>query len=183
MKMVSQTTAGQCTTIGSGVPGTFVQFGHWRSASGSAENDVVSRGRTAAALAVAVAVAAACVLGGAELAFRLQHASEPEGVTSTAAVGDGFAYFLGALAGALAGGLLATVAAVVVGATRGRAFGIAASAVAAIGLAVVLYARSRGGGYDWWPGLGELLGEVGWLLVVCLPTFLLGWLGAVIADD
>jgi hypothetical protein len=142
----------------------------------------VSSGRTAAALAVATAVGVACVLGGAELAFRLQHASEPEGVTSTAAVGDGFAYFLGALGGALAGGLLATVAALLVGATRGKAFGIAAAAVAAIALGAVLYARSRSGGYDWWPGLGGLLDELGWLLVVCLPTFLLGWLGAAIAD-
>jgi hypothetical protein len=163
-------------------PKRLVRIGHWRSASGSAENADVSSGRTAAALVAAVAVGVACVLGGAELAFRLQHASEPEGVTSTAAIGDGLAYFLGALAGALAGGLLATVAAVVVGATHGKAFGIAASAGAAIALAVVLYARSRGSGYDWWPGLGELVGELGWLLVVCLPTFLLGWLGAVIAD-
>jgi hypothetical protein len=142
----------------------------------------VSKGRSTAVLAVAVAIGAGCALGAAELAFRLQHGSEPEGVTSTAAIGDGFAYFLGALAGALAGGLLATVAAVVLGAASGRAFGIAASAAAAAALGVVLYARSRGDGYDWWPGLGDLMGELGWLLVVCLPAFLLGCLGAAIAD-
>lgn len=142
----------------------------------------MSTGRSATVLAVAVAVVTGCVLGAAELAFRLQHASEPEGVTSTVAIGDGFAYFLGALGGALAGGLLATLAAVLLGATSGRAFGIAGSAAAAAALGTVLYARSRGDGYEWWPGLGELVGELGWLLVVCLPTFLLGCLGAVIAD-
>ena len=140
------------------------------------------RRRSATVLAVAVALATGCVLGTAELALRLQHASEPEGVTSTVAIGDGFAYFLGALGGALAGGLLATLAAVLLGATSGRAFGIAASAAAGVALGVVLYARSRGDGYDWWPGLGDLVGELGWLLVVCLPAFLLGCLGAAIAD-
>ena len=142
----------------------------------------MSRGRSATVLAVAVALATSCVLGAAELALRLQHASEPEGVTSTAAIGDGFAYFLGALGGALAGGLLATLAAVLLGATSARAYGIAGSAVAAAALGIVLYARSRGDGYEWWPGLGDLAGELGWLLVVCLPTFLLGCLGAAIAD-
>lgn len=128
-------------------------------------------------------VSTALVLGIAELGLRLQNASDPEGVTSTAAVGDAFAYLLGALVGAFAGGALSALIAVLAGAARGRPAAFAAAGVASVAVALVLYARSRGGGYEWWPGVEDLAGELVVLGAFAVPVLLAGLAGAAFASD